>query len=227
MQGKLKNSAGGNQMATVKHGLFSYPILQAADVLLYRATHVPVGPDQNQHLEFARECAANFNSTYNTKFMVKPKTITSCEHRVMSLKTPTSKMSKSEPSAKGRILIVDPPEVIENRIQLAVTDSIDGVTYDPEARPGVANLLNILAALDPKDRTPAQLATEMAGFSIRELKLVVTQVVTDELAELRERFEYYQARPKELADFAEEGRQKAMARAGPNMEKIRSLVGFV
>ncbi|KAK3901921.1 hypothetical protein C8A05DRAFT_44535 [Staphylotrichum tortipilum] len=216
-----------SRMTQWKHGLFSYPVLQAADILLYRATHVPVGSDQRQHLEFARECAINFNSTYQTDFMVKPEAITACPRRIMSLKAPTCKMSKSDPSDKSRILITDSPEIIEKRIHQATTDSIDGVSYDPDSRPGVSNLLDILAALDPKGRTPAALAEEMSGYGCRELKMVVTQVVTNEFADVRERFQYYMAHPKELADFAEQGRQKAMARAQPNMDKIRSIVGLV
>jgi len=211
----------------LKHGLFSYPILQAADVLLYRTTHVPVGVDQSQHLEFARECAVNFNSTYQTKFMVQPQTILSHGRRIMSLKMPTAKMSKSDPNAKSRILITDSPELIEARIRQAVTDSFPGISYDPEKRPGISNLIEILSALDPKGRTPEQLAQEMSDHTVRQLKMVVSHVVATELAEVRERFEHYRASRQEVYDFAAAGAEKAMQIAKPNMDMIRNIVGFI
>ncbi|KAJ4304021.1 Tryptophan--tRNA ligase, mitochondrial [Collariella sp. IMI 366227] len=160
----------------LKHGLFSYPILQAADILLYRATHVPVGEDQRQHLEFSRECATNFNHTYQTKCL---------------------KMSKSDPAPKSRILISDTDQTIRKKIRTAVTDAQDHVSYDPAARPGVSNLLDILSALDAQGRTPGQLAEEMKGFKISGLKEELVTVLCKELGPIRERWvEYTQGRDR-------------------------------
>ncbi|KAH9903712.1 tRNA synthetases class I-domain-containing protein [Xylariomycetidae sp. FL2044] len=130
--------------AKLKLGLLSYPVLQAADILIHRATHVPVGDDQRQHLEFARECVTNFNATYGGDLVV-PQTITTPTPRIMSLQNPANKMSKSALNEKSRILITSTAQEIRNRIFGAVTDNQGAVTYDPVLRPGVANLLEIYA----------------------------------------------------------------------------------
>ncbi len=210
----------------LKHGLFSYPILQAADILLYQATHVPVGEDQQQHLEFARECVTNFNHAYNTDILVSPATIVSPSRRVMSLTNPLKKMSKSDPAAKSRILVTDSPEEIEKKIKGAVTDSIDCVSYDPEARPGVSNLISILAGFDPQNRHPGQLAEKMQGYKVQDLKQVVTQVLCDELAGIREGYQKFLPQAAELEAFARTGADKARASASKTMDAVYQAVGF-
>ena len=190
-------------LSTLKHGLFSYPILQAADILVHRATHVPVGEDQRQHLEFARECVTNFNHAYGGQYLVSPETIlcmcflslssfptpllspTPCAQqlqptnhhpaptkRVMSLKTPLTKMSKSDADPASRILLTDTASETSLKIKRAVTDSTNSITYDPSARPGVANLLRLLSHFDTAQRTPEQLAGELGsdGASLKVLK---------------------------------------------------------
>jgi tryptophanyl-tRNA synthetase len=130
----------------VMAGLLQYPALMAADILLYNATHVPVGDDQTQHLEFSRELARTMNSTFSPIF-VEPNPIHNpFATRVMSLRTPDMKMSKSDPSEQGKITLQDSNDHIQKKIKSAVTDGIGGVTYDPKNRPGLANLLNIYAA---------------------------------------------------------------------------------
>ncbi|KAL7627123.1 Tryptophan--tRNA ligase, mitochondrial [Parahypoxylon ruwenzoriense] len=140
-------------MAQLKLGLFSYPVLQAADILVHRATHVPVGDDQRQHLEFARECATNFNHTFKN-VLVPPETVTTPSPRVMSLTQPTSKMSKSTPNYRSRIVITATASEIRQRITSAVTDCHNAVSYDPEGRPGVANLLELLSQCSPPSPPP-------------------------------------------------------------------------
>jgi tryptophanyl-tRNA synthetase len=211
---------------SLKHGLFSYPILQAADVLIHRATHVPVGEDQRQHLEFSRECVTNFNSTYKTDCLVAPKTLISSARRVMSLTKPQQKMSKSDPSSKSRILITDSPEEIRKRIRGATTDSIEGVTYDPENRPGVANLIEILSGFDAQKRTASQLGVELQGSKILDLKNLLAQAVCDELAEVRDRYQFYLSQKDQLREYAAVGNQKAAESARRTMELVNEAVGL-
>ena len=224
--GTLPDDQKAKKAPNPKHGLLSYPILQAADILLYRATVVPVGEDQQQHLEFARECVTNFNHTYNTNILVSPKTIVSPSRRILSLTNPLQKMSKSDPSSKSRILVTDSPEVIEKRIKEAVTDSIDGVTYDPYNRPGVSNLISILTAFDPKNRHPQHLAEKMQGYKVQDLKQVVTQVLCDELAGIREGYQKFLPQTAELEAFARIGADRARASASMTMDAVYEAVGF-
>ena len=224
--GTLPDDQKAKKAPNPKHGLLSYPILQAADILLYRATVVPVGEDQQQHLEFARECVTNFNHTYNTNILVSPKTIVSPSRRILSLTNPLQKMSKSDPSSKSRILVTDSPEVIEKRIKEAVTDSIDGVTYDPYNRPGVSNLISILTAFDPKNRHPQHLAEKMQGYKVQDLKQVVTQVLCDELAGIREGYQKFLPQTAELEAFARTGADRARATASKTMDAVYEAVGF-
>lgn len=211
----------------LKHGLFSYPVLQAADILLYGTTHVPVGDDQRQHLEFTRECVTNFNYAYKTKCLVAPETLLSPAHRVMSLTNPRQKMSKSDPMTKSRVYIHSSPKKISQRISGAVTDSKNQVTYDPEARPGVANLINILSGFDPRGRTPEELAEEMQGFKISQLKEVVASVVSDQLEEFRERYGYFESHKDQMREISALGTEKARQQAGKTMNMVKDAIGIL
>ncbi|KAK4448594.1 hypothetical protein QBC34DRAFT_449413 [Podospora aff. communis PSN243] len=210
----------------LKHGLFSYPILQAADILVHRATHVPVGEDQRQHLEFARECVTNFNHTYSTNLFTPPETILSPAKRVMSLRDPTQKMSKSDPNPNSVILLTDDRDTIEKKIKSAVTDSTNSVSYDPEARKGVANLLEILSHLRGDGATPAQIAEEMNGMGLGALKGAVVDAVDAELAPIRERFRELQRDKKSLRMAASKGMWKARHSAEKTMMKVRKAMGL-
>ncbi|KAH9239216.1 hypothetical protein K456DRAFT_1828183 [Colletotrichum gloeosporioides 23] len=172
---------------SLKLGLFSYPVLQAADILVHRATHVPVGDDQRQHLEFARECANNFNHTFGSH-LVPPETITPPTRRVMSLQHPAEKMSKSAKDSRSRIVITDRPEEIHKKVMSALTDSSNVVSYDPNERPGVSNLLEILSVFDGKGRTPSHLAQEYSQASLKDLKQAVSEAVICGLSGFRERY---------------------------------------
>lgn len=232
---------GGKSAAALKLGLFSYPVLQAADILVHRATHVPVGEDQRQHLEFARECAAGFNHTYggggdrSSTVLVPPETIVSPARRVMSLTDPTKKMSKSDANAASRVLITDSPGEIRKKVMRAVTDSQSGfVSYDPAARPGVSNLLEILAVLEEKGaggrRTPAEVAGDFAGSQhpLKALKERTAEVVVAELRDVRERYMELlgDSDGKELDEIEALGAEKARASAEATMKLVKEAVGF-
>lgn len=235
------NGQGGGSnnksAAALKLGLFSYPVLQAADILVHRATHVPVGDDQRQHLEFARECAAGFNHTYGgggrgAGVLVPPETIVSPARRVMSLTDPTKKMSKSDANAASRVLITDAPGDIKKKIMRAVTDSESGfVSYDPAARPGVSNLLEILAILGKGERrTPEEVAGDFAASQhpLKVLKERTAQAVIAELRDVRERYMELlgSSDGKELDEIEAAGAEKARASADATMKLVKDAVGF-
>ncbi|KAI0194393.1 tryptophanyl-tRNA synthetase-like protein [Xylaria flabelliformis] len=212
----------------LKLGLFSYPVLQAADILVHRATHVPVGDDQRQHLEFARECVTNFNHTYNQELFVPPETITSPSPRIMSLRDPYQKMSKSSRNDKSRILLTSSPEEITLRIMSAVTDSLNEVTYEPEERPGVANLLEIIAQCSPEPMTAADVADSLMGAKLGDLKAWCAQAVTTELSGIRERYSELVGRygGKLIDDIEAEGAEVARRNAEETMRLVRDAVGL-
>ncbi|KAI9147907.1 Tryptophan--tRNA ligase [Paramyrothecium foliicola] len=212
--------------ARLKLGLFSYPVLQAADILVHRATHVPVGHDQQQHLEFARECVTNFNHAYGPH-LIHPQTITPPVHRIMSLTEPTSKMSKSHPQQRSRILITDTPDEIRTKLSRALTDSLSGISYDIANRPGISNLLDILATFDTKSRTPSELATEYADLSPKQLKEMVTDAVVRGLDGIQKRYVDLTRRDDAYLDMvAEEGARKARESAEETMHLVKSAIGL-
>ncbi|KAH6604097.1 hypothetical protein Trco_007543 [Trichoderma cornu-damae] len=209
----------------LKLGLFSYPVLQAADILVHRATHVPVGHDQQQHLEFARECVTNFNHAYGSH-LVHPSTIISPTQRIMSLTEPTSKMSKSHKAERSRILITDVPEDIRSKVATALTDSIPGISYDPAARPGISNLLEILSAFDTERRSPAQLAEVYANASPRMFKDAVADTLVAGLHGVRDRYLELSANDSYLDMIERQGARKAQESAQETMDIVRAAVGL-
>ncbi|CAE6519537.1 unnamed protein product [Rhizoctonia solani] len=235
-------------------GLFAYPVLQAADILLYRqvtrfkvlsaltqgycslssATHVPVGEDQQQHLELSRDLADLFNRTHKERVFPLPQHITTPAKRILSLRDPSQKMSKSAPHPASRILLTDPPETIEKKIKSAVTDSERGVEYDPAARPGVANLLTILDACrglsgehapgDTNTRLET-LASEISTLSHADLKRLVNDAVQSTLAPIRDEYARIRADESYLRDVAEAGRMRAFEVAEDTMATVREVLG--
>ncbi|KAI0537364.1 tryptophanyl-tRNA synthetase [Xylaria digitata] len=212
----------------LKLGLFSYPVLQAADILVHRATHVPVGDDQKQHLEFARECVINFNHTYNKKLLVLPETLTAPSPRVMSLRDPYQKMSKSSPNERSRILITSTPEEIRQRIMSAVTDSINMVTYEREDRPGVANLIELIVQCSSEPTTPEDVADSFMGANLGDLKAFCADAVIAELSGIRERYAEYlmHQNGKYLDDIEAAGAEVARRNAEETMRLVRDAVGL-
>ncbi|KAH9872785.1 hypothetical protein J1614_005179 [Plenodomus biglobosus] len=220
-----------SQQNALKLGLFSYPVLQAADILLYQTTHVPVGEDQAQHLEFARNLANAFNHQYaspNERILAVPKTLLSPAKRIMSLTEPTKKMSKSAPNPNSRILITDSKDKIHAKLRTALTDSIEGVSYDREARPGVTNLIDIMYHMnEPVATSPEDLAKDMEGLSMRALKEKVADTVDDKLRDIRERYdEIMGAQEEQLVKHAASGASMASSSANRNILKIKAAMGM-
>ncbi|PVI02739.1 tryptophanyl-tRNA synthetase-like protein [Periconia macrospinosa] len=214
----------------LKLGLFSYPVLQAADILLYKTTHVPVGEDQAQHLEFARELAITFNHSFGAELLVPPQTIISPAKRVMSLAEPTKKMSKSDPDVKSRILITDTKEKIHKKIRVALTDSIQGVSYNRETRPGVSNLIDIMYHFQEEQFTsPEQLAQDLFGpeTSLKALKEKVADTVDEHLREVREAFNNAMSMgDAEMSGVARESANTANQLASSNLKTIKAQMGL-
>ncbi len=220
----LATSSSKDQL---KLGLFSYPVLQAADILLYNTTHVPVGEDQAQHLEFTRELAIGFNHLYGSILTV-PETQLSPAKRVMSLLEPTKKMSKSDPRPKSRILITDSRDTINSKLKSALTDSIDGVSYDPQARPGVSNLIDLIYHFDNAGAaSPEELARDLESLSMRALKEKTADAVEQGVSPIRERYqELMRGDQHDLVALAESGARKAEAIAESTMQQIRNSMGM-
>jgi tryptophanyl-tRNA synthetase len=207
----------------VSGGLFTYPALMAADILLYETDLVPVGDDQRQHVELARDLAVRFNSRYGDTFVVPEATFPTAGARVMDLQEPTAKMSKSEDTAAGTILVLDDPKVVERKIKRAVTDTDGEVRYDPSAKPGVSNLLSILGAAT--GRSPADAAKGYTQYG--PLKTDTAAAVIELLEPIQARYRELAADPGETERLLRLGAEKATAIAHPVLERARDAIGLV
>lgn len=229
---RLADSRNANSEAEIDEsllnaGLLTYPVLQAADILAYRATHVPVGEDQVQHLELSRELAQLFNRTFvpgKKRFFPPPIAEITPSKRILSLRDPSAKMSKSAPDVQSRILLTDSPSQITKKIRAAVTDSVVGITYDPVDRPGVSNLLTILGACQGK--SPEDLAIEYGNKSNGEFKNLVTDAVQELFRGPREEFERIRGERAYLEGIAKDGAERARARSEETLQLVRSFVGL-
>jgi tryptophanyl-tRNA synthetase len=217
----------------LKLGLFSYPVLQAADILLYNTTDVPVGEDQAQHLELTRELAAGFNHLYTpesseTPLLTLPHTLLSPAKRVMSLTDPTKKMSKSDSNPKSRILITDSRDDIRHKMKRALTDSIEGVSYNRETRPGVSNLVDLLYHFDDSATgSPEDLANDLKTLSMQALKVKAADTVDVGIRDIRGRYEELMGGDeKRLIEIAEESSSRAEVIAEETMKRVRSAMGM-
>jgi tryptophanyl-tRNA synthetase len=213
----------GEQSEFISAGLFTYPALQAADILLYDTDRVPVGDDQRQHLELARDLAIRFNSRYGDTFVVPEHAIPPVGARIMDLQEPTSKMSKSVDSPQGTVLVLDPPEVVAKKVKRAVTDTDGEVRYDPATKPGVSNLLSILGAVTGAD--PADLAGRYEQYG--PLKADVAEAVVEALRPVQVRFAELAADPGETARLLAVGADKARAMAAPTLAKAMAACGLL
>ncbi|HUY23304.1 MAG TPA: tryptophan--tRNA ligase [Acidimicrobiales bacterium] len=213
---------GGEQEA-VRAGLFTYPVLMAADILLYDADRVPVGEDQRQHLELTRDVAMRFNNRYGATFVVPEAALPTLGARVMDLQEPTRKMSKSVSSPLGTVLVLDSPEEIDRKVRKAVTDTETEVRYDPEAKPGVSNLLELLAASVGGD--PAELATRYASYG--QLKADVAGGLVEMLRPVRARYAELRSERGAVEALLVEGAAKARALAGPTLDRAMRAVGLL
>ena len=220
-QFKDKTAKGGEGAARV--GLFTYPVLQAADILLYDTNFVPVGSDQRQHLELCRDLAQRFNHLYGDTFVIPDGAIPKVGAKVMDLQEPTQKMSKSRSSPQGKVLLLEPPEAITKKIKRAVTDNETEVRYDVAAKPGVANLLELLAVAT--DRTPADVAADYTQYG--PLKADTAAAVVEFLRPVQTRYQELADDPGYVTDVLAKGADKAQAVAADTLTRARAAMGLL
>ncbi|HTA08179.1 MAG TPA: tryptophan--tRNA ligase [Streptosporangiaceae bacterium] len=223
VQFKDKSAKGGADAASV--GLFTYPVLQAADILLYDADQVPVGEDQRQHLELTRDLAQRFNHRFGPTFVVPGPYILAEVAKIADLQDPSIKMSKSASSPQGIIDVLEDPASIRRKIMRAVTDADGEVRADEAAKPGVTNLLRIYSALTGEPIT--DLEKRYAGAGYGTFKKDLAEVVVDAFAPIRERTEKLLADEAELDRLLAVGAVKAQALASATMRRVRERVGFL
>lgn len=222
-QFKDKSAKGGAEAASV--GLFTYPILMAADILLYQTNVVPVGDDQKQHVELTRDLAGRFNSRFGDTFVVPDIRIGAEAARVYDLQNPTAKMSKSAESASGLIKLLDDPKLTTKKIKSAVTDAEREIRYDRQAKPGVSNLLDILSAVTGESLDSLEASFEGNGYG--DLKAAVAEAVVATIEPIRERTLELLADPAELDRLLARGAEKAAAKAEVTLETVYERIGLL
>ncbi|HEK3172719.1 TPA: tryptophan--tRNA ligase [Proteus mirabilis] len=211
----------------INAGLFDYPVLMAADILLYQTNQVPVGIDQKQHLELSRDIAQRFNAIYGDIFTVPDPFIPKGGARVMALQDPAKKMSKSDDNRNNVIALLEDPKAAAKKIKRAVTDSEEPprVAYDLENKAGVSNLLDILAGVTGK--TIPELEAEFEGKMYGHLKGAVAEAVSDMLTNIQERFNTFRNDEALLNKIMKESADKAKARAQTTLDKVYEAIGFI
>jgi len=209
----------------INAGLFTYPALMAADILLYQADLVPVGGDQKQHVEICRDIAARFNGIYGDVFKLPDPYIPKVGARVMSLTTPESKMSKSDKDQNGCVYLLEKPEDILRKFKKAVTDSDACVRYDPKEKPGVSNLMQIYSVTTGQDY--ASIEREFAGRGYGDFKAAVGESVAEMLRPIREETERILSDKAYLQSVYRAGAEKAAYVANRTLSKVYKKVGFV
>ena len=218
---QFKEKSAGR--TSVRVGLFTYPVLQASDILLYDAERVPVGDDQRQHLELTRELANRFNHRYGPTLVVPEAATPTVGARVMDLQHPERKMSKSVNSPLGTILLLDPPAEIERKVKKAVTDTDGEVRYDPGAKPGLSNLIELLAVAT--DRSPTQVAEGYQRYG--DLKGDLAEALVALLAPVQERRARLAADPGAVGALLATGADKARAVASATYHRAAGAIGLL
>jgi len=211
------------KQAQVRMSLLTYPILMAGDILLYDTDEVPVGQDQKQHVELARDIAVRFNSRYGRTFTVPRAVNPPIAARLKDLASPMDKMSKSSASTAGVLLLLDNKEALRNKVMRAVTDTGNEVLYDPERKPGVSNLLDILAACTGGD--PRELSGHFDRYG--ELKAAVADAVIDTIVPIRKRYDSYSAHPNYIRTVLRGGAAQARGLAEEKLRRTRQAIGLL
>ncbi len=210
------------QQEFISAGIFNYPILMVADILLYKTDQVPVGDDQRQHVELTRDVAQRFNSRFGETFVVPDAVILEVGARIMDLQNPEKKMSTTGGSEQGTVYVLDEPEAIIRKFKSAVTDSGREIRHSPE-KPGISNLLEILAVI--RGTSVAQLEQQFEGAGYGDFKLAVGEAVVDYLAPVRERYAALRSDEPGLEATLRVGAEKARAVATGTMREVRTAMG--
>ena len=213
----------GRQREQASAGLFDYPVLMAADILLYQTHQVPVGEDQRQHLELTRDLAERFNHLFGETFRVPEARIAEVGARIMGLDDPSKKMSKSEESPHHAINLLDPPDVIRRKVMRATTDSGRSIRFDQQ-RPGIYNLCTVYQVFTGKEAEAIE--EEWADRGYGDFKAAVAEAVVEGLRPLQERYAVYANDPAQLEAILAEGAQRARAEAAPTLALVKQRVGL-
>ncbi len=208
----------------VSAALFTYPTLMAGDILLYQTDIVPIGDDQRQHLELARDIAQRFNTRYGETFVVPEGVYPETGGRVMNLQEPNVKMSKSRGTESGTVLMLDPPETIRKKVKTAVTDSGTDVRYDPDEKPGISNLIELLTVVTGDSIKDVEARYDGSGYG--QFKQDVAEALVELLDPIRKRYEELRADTSELDRLLGLGAEKARAASAPTLELIYERLGF-
>jgi tryptophanyl-tRNA synthetase len=215
----------GDRRDFVSAALFNYPILMAGDILLYEADAVPIGDDQRQHLELARDIAERFNTRFGETFKVPDGIYPEVGARVMDLQEPSDKMGKTDSSEQGTVLLLDEPDVVRKKFKTAVTDSGTEVRHDPEEKPGVSNLIEIMAVAT--DRSIADVESQFDGKGYGAFKEAVAEAVVELIVPIQERYQELRADEDELRRLLGRGAEKARETSAPTLEAVYERMGFV
>jgi tryptophanyl-tRNA synthetase len=221
---QFKDKVAKAPEGSVSQGVFAYPVLMAADIMLYQAERVPVGDDQRQHLELTRDIAQRFNSRYGETFVVPQAAIPKVGARIMDLQNPEAKMSKSEDSPQGTIDLLDPPDVIRKKVKVAVTDSGREILARDD-KPAITNLLSIYSVASGK--TVKQLESEYEGKGYGDFKKDLADALVGFLEPAQERYRAYASDPGEVDRILEAGAEKAQAVAAKTLATVYERVGFL
>jgi tryptophanyl-tRNA synthetase len=215
----------GAHQEFVSAGLFTYPVLMAGDILLYQTDLVPIGDDQRQHLELTRDIAERFNQRFGETFVVPEGKYPEVGARIMDLQEPERKMATTGGTAQGTVLIADPPDVIRKKIKSAVTDSGREVQHDPERKPGISNLVEIMSVATGDSFAEIEARYDSAGYG--PFKADVAEAVVALLDPVRVRYEELRADEDELRRLLAHGAEKAAAAAAPTLEAMYERMGFI
>ena len=209
----------------INAGLFTYPVLMAGDILLYKADLVPVGEDQKQHLEITRDIAQRFNKIYGDTFVIPEAYIRKSTARIMGLQDPTSKMSKSSNNINDVIFLDDEPEVILKKFKKAVTDSENKVKFDPESKPGISNLMCIYGAITGKNEK--EIEQEFEGTGYGAFKTAVGEKVVEKLKPIQEKYKQLLDNPYYIEEIYTRGAEKARKLASKTLDEVKSKIGIL
>ncbi len=208
----------------ISAALFTYPVLMASDILLYRTDIVPIGDDQRQHLELTRDIAQRFNSRYGETLVVPKGVYPETGGRVMNLQEPSVKMSKSRGAESGTVLMLDPPETIRKKLKTAVTDSGNEVRHDPEEKPGISNLIELMTVVTGDSIKETESRYEGKGYG--DFKSDVADAIVELLTPIQSRYNELRQDPAELFRLLAVGAEKARGESGPTLAKMYERMGF-
>lgn len=209
----------------INAGLFTYPALMAADILLYKADLVPVGEDQMQHLEITRDIAERFNKIYGETFVIPEGYVRKASARIMGLQDPTSKMSKSATNLNDVIFLEDEPDVILKKFKKAVTDSENKVKFDPENKPGVSNLMQIYSAITSKSMEDIEKEFEGSGYG--DFKVKVAQAVIEKIEPIQKKYKELLENPEYLEKIYTKGAENARKLASKTLQEVKEKIGII